>query len=372
MPQQLTEHSSKQILERFGVPCPRGLIVATPEEAEQAATELGGEVVVKAQLPAGGRGKAGAILFATSPLEAAAAFRRVTTVKVDGLRAEIALVEPRRHPQAEHYVGIAIDAEVSHPVLLLGERGGVEVEDNESLTSIPLRDDGTIPMDVVRRQATVGDLRRLERIGGVAQALARAHAALEAELVEVNPLGIDESNAIALDARIVVDDKVLFRHPELGSLVRATRPRRHEDRIRDEMRLEYVRLEGSVGLLSSGAGMTMTAMDLIDEMGARPASFLDCSANPTRAGFSAAFALLEDDPSVRAILVNIFGGLMQLDRLARTLLAVFDERPISKPVTLRLMGTNIDEAERLLAERGLFNHRELEVGVAAVLAASRA
>jgi succinyl-CoA synthetase beta subunit len=368
---QLTEHLSKQLLARFGVTVDAGVVVDSAEGAALAQEAIGGSVMVKAQAPVSGRGKAGGIVRAESSQAAAAAFTTVTGVQFGRLRAESALVEACSQPLRELYLGVSIDAASAGPALLFSASGGVDVESAADFHVLPLRADGSLPAAGLRKAAYDGGLNAAvtERLLRLASGLARAHAATDAYLVELNPVAVLAEDRLAvLDARVVADDHALFRQPELGRLVKGMRPRHAEDLIRERTKLEYVQLDGSLGLISGGAGMTMAVMDLIAEEGARPACFLDCSNNPTPEGYGEALELLLGDERVGAILISIFGGLTQMDRVAKTLVALFESRRPSKPITLRLMGTNIELADRILSEAGLTNHRQLEDAVRAAVA----
>lgn len=368
---QLTEHLSKELLAGFGVPVRVGILAATADEAAAAAAKLGAPVAIKAQVPTGGRGRAGGIRRADSPEEARAAFGAVTSVAFDGLAVSEVRVERWEPCDAEYYVSVVVDSEQAQPVALFSAAGGVDVEAGAKIVRVPLRDDGSLPAALFREAGYRAGIRTdvLERVLAVAQALARAHAALDATLVEVNPLGVAaDGRLVALDGRIVVDDHALYRHPDINRSVTERQPRRQEDLVRERTKLEYVRLGGWLGLISGGAGMTMAAMDLIADLGGTPACFLDCSNNPTPEGYGAALDLLLGDPEVRAILVSIFGGLTQMDRVARVLVKLLADRSPRKPITLRLMGTNAEAASAVLRGAGLKNYRTLEEAVAAAVA----
>jgi len=366
---QLTEHLSKILLARYGVPLPTSILVSDVAAANAATTELGSDVAVKAQLPVGGRGKSGAILRANDPESGAQAFSAVTSVYVDGLRAETALVEPWSTIEREVYLAITMDGAAGGPVALFSAEGGIEVEYVQRLRKLSLRDDGTFPVASFRRLAAEDGLppRFLNEIVAIFQALARAFHALDARVIEINPLAWSGGHALAIDARVIVDDNALFRQPELRGWLTVMSPRHIEDLVRDRSRLEYVKLPGRLGLISSGAGMTMAVMDLIGERGSTAACFLDCSANPTSAGFGAALDLLLGDPAVDAILVSVFGGLTRVDSVARTLVGLLVEKAPDKPITMRLMGTNADKVDGIFAPHGLRNHPVLEEAVTAAI-----
>jgi succinyl-CoA synthetase beta subunit len=368
---QLNEDLSKRFLARFGVPFQEHDVVVTAAEAAEVAGRLHVPVMVKAQVPVGGRGKAGAVLRADTPADAEEAFKRVTSVDVDGLRARTALVEPCVTVTQELYLAIVVDPAVCGPALLFSANGGVDIEQSGRLHSVPLRLDGTLDTAVLRRAVydDVGDSRVFNRLVAIAQALSRAYRSLDAQLVEINPLALlADGEMVGLDARLVIDDNALFRQPEIHDALVYSEPRRIEDEVKERTRLDYVRLDGELGLISGGAGLTMAAMDLIAAAGSSAACFLDCSANPTKHGYGNALDLLLSDSEVKGILISIFGGLTQVDRVATTLTALLAERVHSKPITIRLMGTNVEAADQVLEAHGLVNHQRMEDAVAVAVA----
>jgi len=368
---QLTEYWSKSILARSGVSIPESVVAHTRDEAAEASTALGPEVFIKAQVPAGRRAKAGGIRAAVTPAAAAAAFDIVTGVTIDGLRASSVLVEQRINAVRSLYMAIALDAASSGPVLLFGPEGGIDVEQAAPPIRLKLRIDGTVPAAALRREAYRRgiDPALTEEVINLAQRLAITYRAIDAQLIEINPLAVGDDGAlVALDARVVIDDNALFRQPEMQALAMSIQPRHEGDAIRDATRLEFVRLPGHLGLISGGAGMTMAVMDLIDEAGGMAACFLDCSANPTPAGYGAALDLLLSDPEVEAILISIFGGLTRVDRVAKTLTTLIQEKRPTKPITIRLMGTNVEAADEILEAAGLQNIRSLRDAVNAAVA----
>jgi len=371
---QLTEALSKEFLRPFGLPCLESRSARTSAQAGDAAEALGGVVMVKIQVPAGGRGKAGGIRRAASAAAAAGLYDQVTAIEFNGLLSTEVLIEPVFDTATELYLAVALDPPTAGPCLLFAAGGGIEVEEGDAVVRIPLRADGSVPAAALRRAAFAAGLERepAERLLSLAGRLARAFSALDASLIEINPLAVGvEGSLVALDAKLIVDDNALFRQPEVEAALAGMGGRRQEDLVRDESRLEFVRLGGSVGLISGGAGMTMAVMDMIDELGASPACFLDCSANPTPEGYGKALDLLRSDPEVKVILISIFGGLTQIDRVARTLAGLIAERRLAKPIILRLMGTNAAGADAILEEAGLQNHHRLEDAVALAVASLR-
>jgi succinyl-CoA synthetase beta subunit len=251
-------------------------------------------------------------------------------------------------------------------VVLFSATGGVDVEFGAPPTAIAVRADGSLDVAAFHRVCRGAQISAAvtRRLLSSAQGLLRAYVATDALLIELNPIGIFGEQIQALDARLIIDDNALFRQGWIASLVRASVPRPPEDLERERSRLEYVPLSGSIGLVSGGAGMTLAAMDLIKEAGEEPACFMDCSANPTKAGYQRAFAIVDGSPSVEATLVSIFGGLTLVDKVAHNLCQLLSEGFHDKPITFRLMGTNVEEADRVLTAAGFVNHRTLEAAVA--------
>jgi succinyl-CoA synthetase beta subunit len=367
---QLLEYQAKRLLADFGLPVPDGELARDLETALSAAEKIGYPVMVKSQVPVGGRGKAGGIRRADDPDALAGALRGVLEAPISGMTAVDALIEPCTASEQEIYLSATVDGVHCGPVIMFGAAGGIEVESAGGVEAVPLREDGTVPAARLRQVARSQGLepRIAQSVTGLAEILARALLSTEARLIECNPVGITaDLRLLALDVRVLVDESALPRHPALSRLVRARSVVPEEERIRDEARLEYVPVGGNIGLISGGAGMTMAAMDLIDARGGSAACFLDCSANPTPQGYGAALQILESDPSVDVILVSIFGGLTMVDRVARTFINLFSSTTMTKPVVCRLMGSNVDGADQALVEVGLTNYRHLEDAVDAAV-----
>lgn len=371
---QLNEHLSKLALCRLGVPCAHGEVADGAEAAVSAAARAGHPVAVKALVPASGRGKAGGILRADGDDEVRAAFSAVTAADIDGLRASRVRIESWAGPHDEYFLAVTLSAEHAGPVVLLSDRGGVDVEAGGDAAVIPLRGDGSVDAAGFRRAAYQRGIgaRITERLLGLTVTLAHAYETYDARLIELNPLGVfDGGDILALDARMIVDDNARFRQPWLTGLVRASAPRRDEDLVAERTGLEYLPLPGSIGLVSGGAGMTMTVMDLLAAHGGSAACFLDCSANPTREGYGEALRLIGGNPAVKAVLISVFGGLTLVNKVAENLVALLAADPPAVPVTFRLMGAGVAEAEEVLAAAGYRNHRHLDDAVAAVVARAR-
>ena len=275
----------------------------------------------------------------------------------------------------ELYLAVSFDSILQAPVLLFSHVGGTEVElHSESLRIMPLPVERELAYSYVREHADLSGLAAAaaDSVAAIAFDLIQAFFALEARTIELNPLGqLENGEWIALDARVILDDNALFRHPDLRELVDAMSPRRAEDVVREATRLEFVPLEGTIALISGGAGMTMAVMDLIADRGASAACFLDCSADVTPRGYRAALDLVLEMPQITSILVSVFGGLTRVDRVASTFIDLLAGTPVELPLTFRLTGTNLQEADDILASAGLDNHHALEAAVDAAVHSGR-
>ncbi len=362
------EYQAKEILAGFGVPVLRGRIAYTATEARAAAQSLGGEVwVVKAQVHAGGRGKAGGIKVARSLDEVAAAAdeligKRLVTPQTgaDGTEVGRVYVEEGASIAAERYVGMTLDRKRGRYVAMVSTEGGVEIEQVAASTPERIR---TVIVDPAvgmrpyqaRELAFALDLdpdarRSAER---TILAMAEAFVATDASLVEINPLAaVGEGRVLALDAKMNFDDNALFRHPDIGEL----RDETEEDPRETEATnygLSYIKLDGNIGCMVNGAGLAMATLDLITFEGGQPANFLDVGGGATEERVSQAFKIILSDPDVEAVLVNIFGGIMRCDTIAEGIVGAVREVSLHVPLVVRLEGTNVDIGTRILAESGL-------------------
>lgn len=365
----LTETVGKKLLSSVCVPCPVGVEVSNLAELRQH--QLAFPVALKAQVRAGGRGKAGGVRRCADLAEAEAAFQAITGIRFAGELARTVLVEPWLDIAREVYLAVTVDGAAGGYVVLYSPRGGVDVESAapvryavRSLAHYRASEFRTLidPVEPDRslREKVVALARR-------ALALAESRDCLT---VEINPLALlADGSVLATDAKVVVDEAAAYRNAYIQ------RERERElaaepelDRRANAAGLVLVWLDGDIGLISSGAGLTMAAMDTIDAAGGRPACFLDVSGNPTPRGFAAAFELLDATPQVRAILFSVFGGGMQADRVASTTIDLLEKRSSTKPVVLRLGGTGGDRAAELLRQAGHHNHDSLGAAVSAIVA----
>jgi succinyl-CoA synthetase beta subunit len=361
------EFQAKDILRRFGVAVPKGRAVSTPEDVEAVARELGGPCVVKAQIHAGGRGKAGGVKVCKTPAEAREFARGLigkTLVTHQtgpaGRLVRRVLVEPGCDIARELYLGLVIDRSRSWITLMASAEGGVEIEEVAARAPDQILRVSIDP--AVGIQAFHG---RKIAFGlglpkdGATKAVAfivnlyRAFVECDAALTEINPLVLTRAGELlALDAKMSFDDNALFRHPDVRELrdIHEEDPKEVEASKYD---LTYISLDGNIGCMVNGAGLAMSTMDIIKQYGGAPANFLDVGGGATTEKVTAAFKIILSDPNVRAVLVNIFGGIMKCDVIATGVVQAAREVHLTIPLVVRLEGTNVDLGKQILAESGL-------------------
>ncbi|WP_456395907.1 ADP-forming succinate--CoA ligase subunit beta [Desulfurobacterium sp.] len=365
---KIHEYQAKEIFRKYGLPVPRGIVAHSSQEARQAAEKLGTSiVVVKAQVHAGGRGKAGGVKLAKSPEEAAEIAanmignRLKTYQNPEGLPINVVLIEAGVNIDKEYYVGITLDREVSRPVLMVSAAGGMEIEEiaktNPELIIKEHIDPvtGLMPYQARKIAFKIGltDKKVLSQFVKLAMTLARMYFELDASLIEVNPLVLTkEGNLICLDAKIDFDDNALFRHPDILELEDTTQVDPLELEAK-KWNLNYVKLDGNIGCMVNGAGLAMATMDTIKFYGGEPANFLDVGGGATVERVAAAFKLLLSDENVKAIFVNIFGGIVRCDRIAGGIVEAAKQVQLDRPLIVRLEGTNVELGRKMLEESGL-------------------
>ena len=365
---KIHEYQAKDIFKKYGLPIPNGIVAHNAHEAEEAAKELGTPVVVvKAQVHAGGRGKAGGVKLAKSPEEAGKiaaemiGSRLKTYQNPEGLPINCVLVEAGVNIDKEFYVGLTLDREVSRPVLMVSAAGGMEIEEiaktNPELIIKEHIDPaiGLLPYQARKIAYKVGitDKKLLSQFVKIAMTLSKMYFELDASLIEINPLvQTKEGNFICLDAKIDFDDNALFRHKDIQELEDTTQidPLELEAKKWD---LNYVKLDGNIGCMVNGAGLAMATMDTIKYYGGEPANFLDVGGTATVERVAAAFKLLLSDPNVKAIFVNIFGGIVRCDRIAGGIIEAAKQVELDRPLIVRLEGTNVELGRKMLEESGL-------------------
>jgi succinyl-CoA synthetase beta subunit len=364
---RIHEYQAKALLKDFGVPVPRGDVADTPAAARAVAERLGGKVVVKAQVHAGGRGKAGGIKVAPGPAEAEAGAKQILGMRLktpqtppEGIVVQKVLVEEAFAVARELYLAVTIDRESGAPVVMASEAGGMEIEEVAAQSPEKIfraaADPalGLLPFQVRRLLFGLhldGDLGRAgaAAIGG----LYMSFIARDCSLAEINPLVVTaDGRLLALDAKLSFDDNALFRHPEVKGL-RDTNEETPLDVEASKFGLNYIKLDGTVGCMVNGAGLAMATMDIIKHAGGAPANFLDVGGGANATQIENAFRILLSDPSVRAVLVNIFGGILRCDVLADGIIRAGRTLKITVPVVVRMEGTNVEEGRRMLRESGL-------------------
>ena len=364
---KIHEYQGKALLARHGVATPQGEAVCSVAEAGDVARRLGGRVVVKAQIHAGGRGKGGGVKLADSAEDAvriAGEMLGMTLVTAQtGPRGQVVsrlLVEEGLEIADELYLGLVIDRAAQQPMLMASAAGGMEIEQVAAQTPELIH---TVQIDPSIGLAAF-QARRLTYAVGLTGSAARAAASLmqriftafqaeDASLIEINPLVVTAAgDVLALDAKVTLDDNALFRHPDLGEL----RDLAEEEDLEVEASrdaLNYIRLDGTIGCMVNGAGLAMATMDIIKLAGGEPANFLDVGGGANAEQIRNAFRILLSDTKVRAVLINIFGGILRCDVLAEGVIAAVTELGVQVPVVIRMEGTNVDAGRRMLRDSGL-------------------
>ncbi|HVI93268.1 MAG TPA: ADP-forming succinate--CoA ligase subunit beta [Anaeromyxobacter sp.] len=365
---RIHEYQAKELLSRFGVAVLRGRLAATPAEAEDAAMVLGAPIcAVKAQIHAGGRGKAGGVRLARSPAEVhdhaqamLGTMLRTAQTGPEGQRVGKVYVEEGCRIERELYLGMTLDRETGRVTVMASTEGGVDIEEvaarhPERILRVAIDPLTGLQANEARRLAFALGLRGelASRFVPFATALSHAYSALDATLVEVNPLVATlEGALVALDAKIELDDNALARHPELAALRDPDEEQARESEAK-EHDLSYVALSGDIACMVNGAGLAMGTMDIIQLAGGAPANFLDVGGGASEAKVAAAFKILLSDPGVRAVLVNIFGGIMKCDVIANGIVAAARQVGLALPLVVRLEGTNVELGKGILARSEL-------------------
>ena len=367
IPMKIHEYQAKEILARYGVPVPRGRMALTVGEATQIAEELGGRVVVKAQIHAGGRGKGGGVKLATDAKAATEAATKILGMTLvthqtgpEGRLVQRLLVEETLPIAKELYLGIVLDRTSGLPVMMASAAGGMDIEVVAAKTpELILKEaftPGTGLMGWQARKLAFGIGIPAASVGAAVktmQALAQFWLDLDCSLAEINPLVLTEDGRIvALDAKVTFDDNALFRHKVEAGL----RDLNEEDPLEVEASksgLNYIKLDGSVACMVNGAGLAMATMDIIKFAGGSPANFLDVGGGANKEQIMSAFRILMSDHSVKAVLINIFGGILRCDTLAAGVVDATRELGMTLPLVIRMEGTNVEEGRRILKESGL-------------------
>jgi len=353
---KLHEYQSKQIFAKHGIPIPKGRVAVTASEAKAIADELGGRVVIKSQVLVGGRGKAGGIRLAKDSSEAEELATQILGMEIKGLPVRKVLVDEAANIEKELYLGITNDRAARKPVMMGSAAGGVDIEEVARQSPekiIKIHIDPLLGLrDYQARDIAAGiDLpKELWRsFTEIARGLWSAYTNCDATLAEINPLVITADNRLlALDGKMVLDDNALFLHPDLAEMRDLDVEASSEIEAR-KYGLSYIKLDGTIGCLVNGAGLAMTTMDIIKLFGGEPANFLDIGGGARADKVAAALRIILSDPNVKAVLLNVFGGITRCDEVARGIVAALDEIKTDVPMVVRLVGTNAEEGRQILA-----------------------
>ncbi len=357
---KIHEYQAKDILARYGIPVQPGRVASTPDEAEAIARELGGPVVIKAQVYVGGRGKAGGIQFGDTPEEARASAKKVLGMNIKGLTVEKVLVTSKIDIKEEYYLGIILDRKSQSPVVMVSKEGGIDIEEVAATTPEKIIQQpidmhwGLRPFEareIVARaglpHATIG------KAGDILAKLAKAFIDSDASLAEINPLALTADGKVqAADAKILIDDNGLFRQKEYATWAEPeeSNPLEYEAK---QAGLTYVKLDGDVGIIGNGAGLVMTTLDMVARAGGKPANFLDIGGGAKAEVMYKALTFVARDPQVKGILVNIFGGITRGEEVAKGVIMAQSDLPKGMPIVVRLSGTGSEEGRAILKDAGL-------------------
>ncbi len=358
----LFEYQGKQLLAAQGIPTPSGEVAETPAEARAAAERIGGKVAVKAQVQVGGRGKAGGIKVADTPEEAEAHAQAILGMDIKGHTVHRVWIEQASDIRKEYYASVTFDRGAKKPLVMLSAQGGVDIEEVAATNPDALARLHVDPLIGFQQH----DARWLayhsgidaEAMKGVVDILAKLYAgfiALDATLLEINPLILSgDGSVVALDAKVTIDGNSLYRHPDIAKL-QETVTADPQERMAQERGVTYVKLDGDVGILGNGAGLVMSTLDVVALAGGRPANFLDAGGGSKADEVVTALEVLLSDDKVKALLVNIFGGITRCDEVAEGLLTALDRLGATLPIVVRLDGTNEEQGRAIIAERAPSN-----------------
>ncbi|HET9323590.1 MAG TPA: ADP-forming succinate--CoA ligase subunit beta [Gaiellaceae bacterium] len=352
----LYEYQGKELFKRFGIPVSAGRLATSPSEARRAAEELGGQVVVKAQVLTGGRGKAGGIKLADGPADAERHAQDILGMDIRGHEVKKLWIEAASDIEREYYLSLTFDRGEKKPLFMFTKEGGIDIEKvaeqrPEALARLhidPL--EGFQPYQARRLiyDAGIDDPGEQKQIAKIAEQLYGAFVGCDAMLCEINPLIVTPSGEVkALDSKVTVDDNALYKHPDIAEMRDLDAYPPEERRARDKD-VTYVKLDGDVGVLGNGAGLVMSTLDVVALAGGRPANFCDLGGGGDAQGVVDALEIISADPQVESILFNIFGGITRCDEVARGILQALEQLTIPEPIVVRLDGTNAEEGRELL------------------------
>ena len=364
------EYQAKELFRRGGIPIPPGRVATTPDEAATIAREFGGTVVVKAQVHAGGRGKAGGVKLAKSADEARAHAANILGMQIKGLTVEKVLITPAADIATEAYVGIIVDRASKRAVFMVSPAGGIDIEEvaantPDKILKLPVDPRYGLQSFEAMRMAffLYDDIKQVRAAASIMRQLYAVFLQSGASLAEINPLVTTPTGEVlALDAKMVIDDNELERREELEALRDESAEAASEVEAR-KASLTFIKLDGNVGCVVNGAGLAMATMDLVKYYGGEPANFLDIGGSSNPEKVIAALGIITQDPSVKAILFNIFGGITRTDDVANGIVAATRDSPLTVPIVIRLTGTNEEIAVKILGEHGFTAMTDMDEAV---------
>ncbi len=364
------EYQAKDIFRKYGIPIPPGEVATTPEEAEVIARKFGTTVVIKAQVHAGGRGKAGGVKLAKTPSDAKTIAAQILKLTIKGLPVKKVLVTPAADIASEAYVGIIVDRASKRAVFMASPAGGIDIEEVAAKTPDKILRHAVDPRYGLQLYEAMqlafflySDMKQVRAAAKILLQLYKAFNENGGSLAEINPLVTTPTgDVVALDAKMVIDDNELDRRPDIAAL----RDESAEDPSEVEARkanLTFIKLDGNVGCVVNGAGLAMATMDLVKYYGGEPANFLDIGGSSNPEKVVAALRIITSDPNVKAILFNIFGGITRTDDVANGIVTAIKQNPLKVPLVIRLTGTNEEIAVKILKENGLSAMTDMDEAV---------
>lgn len=376
---KLHEYQARDLLAKYGIPVTGGGVASTPAEARAVAEQIGGRVVVKAQVFVGGRGKAGGVKLADTPEQAEQVAGQILGMDIKGLTVEKVLVAEAISYKKEIYLSAILDRGTKQIMMIASAEGGVEIEEvaktnPDAIVKIAAHPTLGLQEYQARELAfAIGltDGKQARQFAQIASALYRVFVESDASLAEINPLVIrDDGSLQALDSKVLLDDSALFRHADLAAM-RDPSDEPEAERMAREADITFIKLEGNIGCMVNGAGLAMATMDVVNLYGGSPANFLDIGGGAGKEKVKAALQIILADPNVKAVLFNIFGGITRVDEVARGIIAALEEVPTDVPMVARLVGTNEEAGRALLAESKLIPAATLADGAQKAVAAAK-
>jgi succinyl-CoA synthetase beta subunit len=377
---KLHEYQARDILAKYGLPVTGGGVASTPAEARAIAEQIGGKVVVKAQVFVGGRGKAGGVKLADTPEQAEQVASQILGMNIKGLTVEKVLVAEAITYDREIYLGVVMDRASKRIVVMASAEGGVEIEEVAKTNPDAIIKIAAHPelglLDYQARELAFGigitDGKQARQFAQIASALYRIYIETDASLAEINPLVVLPGGALqALDSKLVLDDSALFRHADLEAIRDSSDEPPAEQQAR-EAGITFIKLDGNIGCMVNGAGLAMATMDVVKLYGGEPANFLDIGGGAGKDKVKAALQIILADPNVKAVLFNIFGGITRVDEVAKGIVAALEEVKTDVPMVARLVGTNEEEGRAILAASALIPAATLADGAQQAVAAAQA